>query len=1487
MSLTRKPSCSCLSSYFNSKYLISKKFLISASWYLICAFSIVACTRPQEPVTRWVVELPQQKKIQVSKTSLLSKAKNQAAIKSLATDGILGHVIINVRGAGISTPISISYDADKGDGGPPQALPGSFTIEVPSGAGRLIQVLAVYVEPSGTNGEFQYGDVTLDLIPGDQTVPMDLKVIGSGNIKGGRILGRFFDGDGTTPSGPMEIRYQPQEGKPSMIIERSSMIGGWFQAFALEDTSFDYTMGERILLSQVSLNSLPMNSAKLARVDLPDRYMQWSAGSGYQMRGERAIIGFFGPGVPNTHKVCYKQSTYTYAHLFLSDQTTPLTMSLGAANGSGVRLEVDAAVTTCSEADLALALTSVISILPQMIDSWGGVEALAGFKGVFAFPSSVISGSSSPVRVSLDSASASFVSQFEVLPGIANFADSIRVFFRSSNQPKDYEKGGGDSCSQMFQGGFGFRALGEIPLVAGTLSYNKSLPSPPDMTSSSVLAYCPMRAGQSLGLGFFNTSFSSSGGPGIGVSGPPAALRITKNGSPINFVKTYECFDASISVLDASGAHTTSPAAISYTLSVNAGAVLYGSYSDCNSYLNPISNGSIRTLPANTSSEVLWVKSPSNPTTFDFTVNSAGLTPFVFNLPAIGYGTYYARLEWPEGMVKGICYAGRVTYNDIYGSPTVVGADQTVTLTSSNGFSFFSDSACSTATSSVIINSGTSSSMAYARINPAGTIGEFFPETGGGGLQQAIFRRYSGPGNGTATKLALSGPTYPAYRMSCTGPFKWESQNSNSTVVPIGSSGNISFSGSASPLFYSESGCGTQISNLSAVSSDYSGSFWVKFANAGPATVNAAFAGLSTASLNLPVQGVYKFNLLMSNTSPNHGECVHVTIEPRNYPTDSIDSFPYYEQFTLNLNGFPAGSLFKSKIGNECLDPLGGTSIVKPMYSSSGIEFYYLALNSTSAPWSSLGSGYRVSASGYSPGDEVSFVIGVPPSLAAADGSAGNAPVEYSFFIEDIKTRFSGVAAFISEYFTSSWIAGPSVSLSPGTTTNTRMTDAASATQTYNVTGRSASWTADFTTGTLPSNFSLTNSSGGYAINGSGGLAWHSTDTPRWDRNPDPASGHSIRGLLVEGEMQNLLVGLGSTASENFSTWDNGAPYAIVTIDNSVSISDPMGNPSAPMYRITDNNGGNMANVHRATATFTSDIADNTEFVASIFIKQDSSRYAGLQIQSNGGMSAGVVVDLSTGDTKAMTGPYTPQEVLAHGAEKHINGWFRVWVKFNSHIGTHGTVYLFPAFCDTSTATHCTSGEISAVGSVFVFGAQVERGSAMSSYFPTNYNAGTRTVTNLSIASSDLTSFSPNVGAFRLELDHNESAQDKTLFRLTNGSDSISLKGSSYPNNWLDFDVFSSGSHHVASTELPLHQQGGNSIMVSYSQTASQLNLGQNGLGYSNALGFAAPSLSGSTMQIGGDVSGPVTGYMNMSLKKVEYWPYFIGVPGVKSSTRP
>lgn len=564
------------------------------------AIIVSACTRPTaNKSSSMTIALPKEMKL---------KAVNSAQ----ATTGFLGHVVINVRGPGIDVPISVNYDADKHNNVTPTSLPGSFTLDVPAGSGRLIQIMAVYIDLNTKIGDFYYGDVSQELVSGDNNVAIPVSLVGSGNVDGGRVAGRYYLADGSTPTGVLETRFQPPAGKPAIVIERHSILNGWFSTFALESVPMDLVLvpNEVKMFTALKLNnfdSTTLTDNKKMKVILPDRYQTWGSGMGGEnRRGETSVIGFFGDGVPAGSKVCFTEAARTYTQIFTdATKTTAVLWSASSTKVADVRAIKSSGVVACTGNDLTAAYTSVLPFTPSLLDNSGSSEAVPGFMGIFRFPTSMMNGSS-PVRVNYGLGS--YTAQFSVLPDSPSVVDSVGVFYRSYNSPRDYYGNGGDvPCQQLSQGGLGFLKISSIPLVPGTLDYNVTNTAPADISNSAVMAFCPMKNGVAIGGGYAVNYMSSN----------PYSLPMVANSfnafTEFPTVGIGQCHKIRLSLVNESAGTTnynvTNSSVVSFTLSSTAANISF--HSDENTCIAGTSNVSSVSIPANSVYGEIWYKDSS------------------------------------------------------------------------------------------------------------------------------------------------------------------------------------------------------------------------------------------------------------------------------------------------------------------------------------------------------------------------------------------------------------------------------------------------------------------------------------------------------------------------------------------------------------------------------------------------------------------------------------------------------------------------------------------------------------------------------------------------------------------------------------------------------------------------------------------------------------------------------------------------------------
>ena len=109
-----------------------------------------------------------------------------------------------------------------------------------------------------------------------------------------------------------------------MVVDKTEMINGWFEAFAMAGQALGYRLADRSLLwdKPVDLNHSVFNTqdptatapiTKVLKVAIPVHFRVEQDGQGTTYRAEPASIyvyGFFGPGAESQQQVC-KPATLT------------------------------------------------------------------------------------------------------------------------------------------------------------------------------------------------------------------------------------------------------------------------------------------------------------------------------------------------------------------------------------------------------------------------------------------------------------------------------------------------------------------------------------------------------------------------------------------------------------------------------------------------------------------------------------------------------------------------------------------------------------------------------------------------------------------------------------------------------------------------------------------------------------------------------------------------------------------------------------------------------------------------------------------------------------------------------------------------------------------------------------------------------------------------------------------------------------------------
>ena len=187
-------------------------------------------------------------------------------------------------------------------------------------------------------------------------------------------------------------------------------------------------------------------------------------------------------------------------------------------------------------------------------------------------------------------------------------------------------------------------------------------------------------------------------------------------------------------------------------------------------------------------------------------------------------------------------------------------------------------------------------------------------------------------------------------------------------------------------------------------------------------------------------------------------------------------------------------------------------------------------------------------------------------------------------------------------------------------------------------------------------------------------------------------SGGGCPKLLLEPQRTNLV-----TFSEQFNNADWGKSNAIITANDTAS---PDGYTNAD--KITDNANNNQ---HRVTQNIS--VTSGTSYTASIFVKNDDKGDFTINFTSTGFPSTKIVFNLINGTITSGTGTI----------EDYGNGWYRISATAAANITGSGTI----GFNLGDGGAYVGTGE-----SVFIWGAQIEAGSYVSSYINTLSAASTR-----------------------------------------------------------------------------------------------------------------------------------------------------------------
>ncbi len=207
----------------------------------------------------------------------------------------------------------------------------------------------------------------------------------------------------------------------------------------------------------------------------------------------------------------------------------------------------------------------------------------------------------------------------------------------------------------------------------------------------------------------------------------------------------------------------------------------------------------------------------------------------------------------------------------------------------------------------------------------------------------------------------------------------------------------------------------------------------------------------------------------------------------------------------------------------------------------------------------------------------------------------------------------------------------------------------------------------------------LTRASVGYYFDTADGLLKSAAiDVPRFDEH---------EGCLIEAAATNLL--LRSADTSNASWTKLGATTATTPL-----VTSPDGTANCNTVTSLLDIGINQ------TAT----VVASTAYVFSMMIKAGSA--TSVKMQESGSASASVIFDCTTQTFSSAV------NTTSYGYYTLPSGWYRIWMKFTTGVGTTANIVISPSTSGTNT--------------FYPWGMMLEAGTYPSSYFPSVASAGVR-----------------------------------------------------------------------------------------------------------------------------------------------------------------
>lgn len=285
-------------------------------------------------------------------------------------------------------------------------------------------------------------------------------------------------------------------------------------------------------------------------------------------------------------------------------------------------------------------------------------------------------------------------------------------------------------------------------------------------------------------------------------------------------------------------------------------------------------------------------------------------------------------------------------------------------------------------------------------------------------------------------------------------------------------------------------------------------------------------------------------------------------------------------------------------------------------------------------------------------------------------------------------------------------------------------------------------------------------------------------------------------GLLVEESRTNIL-----TQSNDFTTW---LVYN-VTINSNVETA-PDGTTTASKMQWSSSSNRNMV--------FLQPTANVTQtHTCSFFAKAAEWNYAVVAIQPPGGGQPRywITVDLTTGAIEEYSSGGTAPTEMSASATQLPNGWWRVSATANVNAAGKTQVQMEVGMSPNNTFGSSVSGTPDGTSGIYIWGAQHEQGTFLTSYIPTSGSTVQRLADDAEITGTNFSSwYNSSGGTFvfttsarnspKIFISQNGSSSNRTELNRSNTQARFTVNsgGAQVTNAETVFSVDNTDQHKIA-----------------------------------------------------------------------------------------